>query len=69
MPAGEAMFLVAGGLCFFSAVIFQIGLKPGVPVVTRERPSFKQLVLSGVRNGRNPRILLSYAARATADTN
>ena len=66
VPAGEAMFLVAGGLCFFSAVVFQFGLKSGVPVVTQERPSFKQLVLSGVRNGRNPRILLSYAAAFTA---
>lgn len=66
VSAGEAMFLVAGGLCFFSAVVFQIGLKPGLPAVSHERPSFKQLVLSGVRNGRNPRILLSYAAAFTA---
>ena len=66
VPAGEVMFLVAGCLCFFSAVLFRIGLKSGIPVVTRERPSFKQLILSGVRNGRNPRILLSYAAAFTA---
>ena len=66
VAAGEVMFLVAGGLCFISAALFQCGLKPGIPTMIHERSSFKTLVLSGFRNGRNPRILLSYAAAFTA---
>lgn len=65
VTAGQAMFLCAAGLCLVSSLAFQYGLMPGTPVPDRDRGSWKELLTSGVRAGRNPRILLSYACAFT----
>jgi MFS family permease len=61
--AGQVMFLVAAGLCFLSAIWFRIGLKGGIRAGSAsEAPEWRVLMTSGLRAGRNPRILLSYGA-------
>jgi MFS family permease len=62
VTAGRAMFLVAAGLCFLSAIWFHFGLKGGTPVQSRDQPEWTVLMMSGIRAARNPRILLSYGA-------
>jgi MFS family permease len=49
-------------VCFISAIIFMVGLKPGTPGSVEERPPVKELMLSGFTEAlKNPRIALSYA--------
>jgi MFS family permease len=62
VTAGRTMFLTVTALCIFSALWFRVGLKRGVPVEHEQLPDWRTLMLSGVRAGRNPRILLSYGA-------
>ena len=44
----------------------RFGLKGGTPAKKAERLPFKVLFRSGLRNGRNPRIALTYAAAVVA---
>jgi MFS family permease len=62
--AGTAMFLTASVLCLLSALVFRLGLRPGVPddVRAADHIPLKKLLLGGVRAARNPRIVLSYFA-------
>jgi MFS family permease len=62
ITAGRAMFLIAAGLCIFSALWFRVGLKAGVPVTSDGVQDWRVLMMSGIRAARNPRILLSYGA-------
>jgi MFS family permease len=62
MTAGRVMFLIAAGLCVFSALWFRVGLKGGVPVASDGVQDWRTLMMSGIRAARNPRILLSYGA-------
>jgi MFS family permease len=62
MTAGRITFLIAAGLCVFSALWFRLGLKGGVPVASDEVQDWRTLMMSGIRAARNPRILLSYGA-------
>lgn len=62
VSAGMVMFLAASGLCVLSAMIFRIGLQPGLPEAVgtpHKEPAVKTL-LAGIRAARNPRIVLSY---------
>jgi MFS family permease len=52
--------------CAFSSVLYMIGLKKGTPGKKEERPPFRELLVSGLIEGRNPRIALSYAAAFVA---
>ncbi|NTW54031.1 MAG: MFS transporter [Chlorobaculum sp.] len=49
-----------------TAIILAIGLKGGTPVRHEERLPIRELLTSGFRHARNPRILLSYAAAFVA---
>ena len=62
VTAGRVMFLFAAVLCLLSAACFRLGLKGGTPAHAQNRPEWKDLMLSGFRAGRNPRVLLSYGA-------
>lgn len=66
VTAGQVMFLFATALCVVTAVVAQLGLKEGTPVAKKDQPSVKVLLMSGLRNGKNPRIALSYAAAFAA---
>ena len=52
--------------CTISALLFLFGLKKGTPGAKEEQPPFRELVVSGLLEGRNPRIALSYAAAFVA---
>jgi MFS family permease len=62
--AGMGMFLTAAFLCLVSAVIFRFGLSPQMPreIQAKQRPPLIQMLASGLRAARNPRIVLSYLA-------
>jgi MFS family permease len=62
VAAGQIMFLVVMVLCLLSAIWFHVGLQGGTPVTTHKKPEGWALITSGIRAGRNPRILLSYGA-------
>jgi MFS family permease len=62
ITAGRAMFVVVAIMCLASAVWFRFGLKAGTASQAKAPPDWKTLMLSGLRAGRNPRILLSYGA-------
>ena len=66
VAAGRYAYGAAALVCFVSLVIFRIGLKGGVPEEVRKRPPWIELVKSGFRQARNPRILLAYACAATS---
>jgi MFS family permease len=59
--AGELGHLIVAGLCIFSAILIQIGVRPGTPVAKEERPPVGELVRSAFFEARNRRIALAYA--------
>jgi MFS family permease len=65
VTAGQVMFLFAALLCLLSALVFRAGLCPGTPVAEHARKDWRELLGSGFRAGRNPRVLLSYACAFT----
>jgi MFS family permease len=60
--AGQLTHAVIAGICVVAALIAFIGLKPGVPVQRNDRPTVRDLFVSGFAEGRNPRVLLAYSA-------
>jgi len=62
VSAGTAMFLAASGLCVLSAMIFRVGLQPGLPDSDDQSPNIPMTttLLAGLRAASNPRIILSY---------
>jgi MFS family permease len=60
--AGRATHFIIAGLCFAAALLVGIGLKPGIPLSRRQRPSLRDLFVSGFAEARNPRVLLAYSA-------
>lgn len=66
VAGGKAMYLCAAMLACISALVFRFGLAPGRPEDAGERPEVQELVGSGLRAARNPRIALAYAAAFVA---
>ena len=66
VSAGRTAYLALASLCFISAAVFQLGLKPGTPASPEARPKKLELLRRGLQSARNPRILLSYLAAFTA---
>jgi MFS family permease len=64
--AGFWAHAAIAGTAVLAAIVLFIGLKGGTPVRHEERLPLKELLTSGFRHARNPRILLSYAAAFVA---
>ncbi len=62
ITAGRYTHAVAAICCAVTAIVLGFGLKKGTPVKREERPGVMELLRSGVREGRNPRIALAYAS-------
>ncbi len=62
VTAGIVMFLTAASLCLLSVGIFAFGLKSGTPVSVMARPPLPELLTSGLRAAKNPKVALSYGA-------
>jgi len=62
ITAGRYTHAVAAIGCAVTALVLGFGLKKGTPVQHEERPPVMELVRSGLREGRNPRISLAYAS-------
>ncbi|MCF7995160.1 MAG: MFS transporter [Chromatiaceae bacterium] len=60
--AGRITHFAVAGVCVLAAVVVQFGLKGGVPVAREQRPSVRQLFVSGFSEARNPRVALAYSA-------
>ena len=57
---------MAFGLCLIGAVVAWFGLKRGVPVRREEALPWAKLAVSGLKEAKNPRIALAYAAAFVA---
>jgi MFS family permease len=66
VTGGTAMYLFLAVLGIVTAIVAHFGLAPGTPVARHERPSVAELMRSGLRAGRNPRIALAYAGSFAA---
>ena len=66
VQGGTAMYLFAASLCIGAAVAAKVGLAPGTPVKKRDRSDTMTLFMSGLRQGKNPRIALAYASAFAA---
>jgi len=64
--AGFWAHAAIAGTAVLAAIVLFFGLKGGTPVRHEERLPLKELLTSGFRHARNPRILLSYAAAFVA---
>jgi len=64
--AGLYTHAIIAVLALVSAIVIAFGLKGGTPVEKQDRPPFKELVVSGFAQARNPRILLAYGAAFVA---
>ncbi len=62
ITAGRYTHAVAVVGCAVTALVLALGLKKGTPVHAEKRPTFMELIRSGLREGRNPRIALAYAS-------
>ncbi|NEX19775.1 MFS transporter [Thiorhodococcus mannitoliphagus] len=62
VQAGYYTHYAVAALAITVAVLVFLGLQKGIPVRREERPSVRDLFLSGFSHARNPRVLLSYAA-------
>lgn len=59
--AGHDAHFVVAGLCVGFAILLAAGLKGGTPLAREQRPSVRELLHSGLAEGRlNPRVALSY---------
>lgn len=61
VTGGRVMFVTCALICAGSALIFHRGLKGGTPAQAKDRAPVSELLGSGLRAMRNPRIVLSYA--------
>lgn len=66
VTGGRVMFLLSAGLCLITAVVARYGLKEGTPVARKDRAGTRELLLSGLRAAKNPRIALTYGANFAA---
>lgn len=66
VTAGQFTFWSAAACVALASIVLRYGLKGGTPTKKSEQLPFKVLFLSGLRNGRNPRIALTYAAAVVA---
>ena len=62
ITAGRYTHAVAAVGCVVTAVVLGFGLKKGTPAHADKRPTVMELIRSGVREGRKPRIALAYAS-------
>jgi MFS family permease len=60
--AGHYANFIVAGLCFLTALVLAVGLRPGLPVTRTVRPPFRELARRAFAETRNPRIGLAYAA-------
>lgn len=66
VDSGRVMFLTCAALCVITVVWCRFGLKGGTPMKQSQRPPFRELITSGFRAAKNPRIAVSYGAAFTA---
>ncbi len=66
ITGGKTMFLIASALCVLAAIVAKLGLAPGTPVAKKDRGKTSDLLKSGLRNAKNPRIALAYAGAFAA---
>ena len=66
VTAGQYTFWSAAACVAVASILLRFGLKGGTPTKKSERLPFRALFRSGLKNGRNPRIALSYAAAFVA---
>ncbi len=62
IQAGFYTHYAVAAVAILVAFLVLFGLQKGIPVSHEERPTVRDLFLSGFKQARNPRVLLAYAA-------
>ena len=62
LQALRTTYLIVGAAAAVTAVLMQVGLKPGIEVLTEQRQSLPELLRVGVRAGRRPGLRFAYAS-------
>jgi MFS family permease len=62
VAAGRLTHFIVAGLAAGVALLILWGLKPGLPVRKEDRPSARDLLVSGFARARSPRIALAYSS-------
>ncbi len=62
VAAGQLTHFIVAGIAVAVAAFAFWGLKPGIPLRQEERPTVRELLISGFTQARHPRILLAYAS-------
>ena len=66
VTAGMYAMWVVAGMCLITSVVVAFGLQKGTPTEEQKKIPYIQQIKSGLEEGRNPRILLAYAAAFVA---
>ncbi len=66
ITAGMYAMWVVAGMCLITSVVVAFGLQKGTPTEEQKRIPYIQQIKSGLNEGKNPRILLAYAAAFVA---
>ncbi len=64
--AGKFALWVIVSICFVSAGVVGLGLKPGTPVRHEDRSDLRTLIRAGFLQAKNPRIALAYSSAFVA---
>jgi MFS family permease len=62
----RATYLVAAGIALITAVILQVGLRPGKAIAHAEEPPIGRLLREGLAAGKDPGLSFSYASAFVA---
>ncbi|MBT6074182.1 MAG: MFS transporter, partial [Gammaproteobacteria bacterium] len=66
ITAGKYAMWVVAGTCLITSIVVAFGLKKGTPTEEQKKIPYMEQIKSGLAEGRNPRILLAYAAAFVA---
>jgi len=66
ITAGKYAMWVVAGTCLITSIVVAFGLKKGTPTEEQKKIPYKEQIKAGLAEGKNPRIMLAYAAAFVA---
>ena len=66
ITAGKYAMWVVAGTCLITSIVVAFGLKKGTPTVEQKKIPYMEQIKAGLAEGKNPRIMLAYAAAFVA---
>jgi MFS family permease len=66
ITAGKYAMWVVAGTCLITSIVVAFGLKKGTPTEEQKKIPYLEQIKAGLAEGKNPRIMLAYAAAFVA---